>query len=66
MAKMTDDAPERLAKARANAAKAKVAADRKKVETSYKLPGGGTKYDTPGTKNGFNPGKGFGKKGYYD
>lgn len=58
MAKSSKDAVERLAETRAKKA-------REKAENSYKLPGGGTKYDTPGTKNGFNPGKGHGKKGFY-
>jgi hypothetical protein len=41
----------KLAEAKAKAAKAK--ALRKKADTSYKLPGGRTKYDTYGVKNGF-------------
>lgn len=41
----------KLAEAKAKAAKAK--ALRKKAETSYKLPGGRTKYDSYNVKNGF-------------
>ncbi len=41
----------KLAEAKRRAAEAK--AKKKKVETSYKLPGGRTKYDTYGVKNGF-------------
>jgi hypothetical protein len=41
----------KLAEAKSKVAKAKAA--KKKAETSYKLPGGRTKYDTYGVKNGF-------------